>query len=44
MGFGWNFYGFFVAAAVWVAAYFLWAYCANRREPPQSTKRYLKMK
>jgi hypothetical protein len=26
IGFGWNFYGFFVFAAVWIAAYFLWAY------------------
>ena len=24
-GFGWSFYGFFVAALVWVAGYFLWA-------------------
>lgn len=24
-GFGWNFYGFFVAAAVWIAVYFAWA-------------------
>jgi hypothetical protein len=25
MGFGWSFYGFFVAAVVWLALYFLWA-------------------
>lgn len=25
MGFGWSFYGFFVAAAVWLGLYFLWA-------------------
>jgi len=30
-GFGWNFYLFFIVAAVWVAAYFLWARRANRR-------------
>lgn len=24
-GFGWSFYGFFLAAAAWVACYFLWA-------------------
>ncbi len=31
MGFGWNFYGFFLYAALWVSGYFLWAYVANRR-------------
>jgi hypothetical protein len=25
MGFGWSFYGFFVAAAVWLLLYFVWA-------------------
>jgi hypothetical protein len=29
-GFGWSFYGFFIAAAVWVAAYFAWAVRAGR--------------
>ena len=24
-GFGWSFYGFFVAAAAWIAIYFAWA-------------------
>lgn len=24
-GFGWSFYGFFIAAAVWIVAYFVWA-------------------
>jgi hypothetical protein len=24
-GFGWSFYGFFIAAAAWIAAYFVWA-------------------
>jgi hypothetical protein len=28
MGFGWSFYGFFIAAAVWMAAYFIWAFGA----------------
>ena len=27
-GFGWSFYGFFVAAAGWLAIYFLWAWRA----------------
>ncbi len=30
-GFSWNFWGFFVLAAGWCAAYFLWAWWANRR-------------
>jgi hypothetical protein len=25
MGFGWSFYGFFVAAGVWLLLYFVWA-------------------
>ena len=29
-GFGWSFYGFFIAAAVWVAAYLVWAARAGR--------------
>lgn len=24
-GFGWNFYGFFIAAAAWLGLYFVWA-------------------
>ena len=32
MGFGWGFYGFFVAAVVWIAVYFLWAWRAARRD------------
>jgi hypothetical protein len=32
MGFGWSFYGFFVAAAVWVALYFVWAWRAAARD------------
>ena len=30
-GFGWSFYGFFVAAAMWVGGYFVWAVRAGRR-------------
>jgi hypothetical protein len=35
MGFGWSFYGFFVAAAVWMALYFAWAFASDdaRRKP-----------
>jgi hypothetical protein len=32
MGFGWSFYGFFLAAAAWLAAYFVWAWRAGRRD------------
>jgi hypothetical protein len=32
MGFGWSFYGFFVAAAVWLALYFVWAWRAAVRD------------
>ena len=28
VGFSWSFYGFFVAAAVWMALYFVWAFVA----------------
>jgi hypothetical protein len=31
-GFGWNFYGFFVTAAIWLACYFLWAWRADLRD------------
>lgn len=31
-GFGWNFWGFFVLAAAWCVAYFVWAWWANRNE------------
>jgi hypothetical protein len=30
-GFGWSFYGFFLAAGAWVAGYFLWAARARGR-------------
>jgi len=29
-GFGWNFYAFFGAAAVWVTAYNVWAWWLDR--------------
>lgn len=32
MGFGWSFYGFFVAAAVWLGLYFLWVVVVEARE------------
>jgi hypothetical protein len=32
IGFGWSFYGFFIAAVAWVACYFLWAARVTRRE------------
>src|SRR6202008_2919014 len=32
MGFGASFYGFFVAAAVWLLVYFLWAFKAAARD------------
>lgn len=31
-GFGWSFYGFFVAAAAWLAGYFLWAWRAAQAD------------
>ena len=32
MGFGWSFYGFFIAAAVWLLLYFLWAFKTAARD------------
>ena len=32
MGFGASFYGFFIAAAVWLLVYFLWAFKAAARD------------
>jgi hypothetical protein len=32
VGFGWNFYGFFLFCGVWIAGYFLWARAAARRD------------
>jgi hypothetical protein len=31
IGFGWNFYGFFIAAAAWVAIYNVWAWWVDAR-------------
>jgi hypothetical protein len=31
MGFGLSFYAFFIAAAVWMAAYFVWALADDAR-------------
>jgi len=31
-GFGWSFYGFFLFAAAWIAAYFAWARWMEKRE------------
>ncbi len=35
MGFGWSLYGFFIAAVVWLAVYFLWAWRAARHDREQ---------
>lgn len=32
MGFGWSFYGFFVAAGAWLIVYFTWAWLAAQRD------------
>jgi hypothetical protein len=32
MGFGASFYGFFIASAVWLGFYFLWAFKAAARD------------
>lgn len=32
MGFGASFYGFFIAAAIWLLVYFLWAFKAAARD------------
>jgi hypothetical protein len=31
-GFGWSFYGFFAAAAAWIAGYFAWSWAAAARD------------
>jgi hypothetical protein len=31
-GFGWNFYGYFVYAAIWIVGYFILAAHLNRRD------------
>ena len=30
-GFGWSFYGFFIAAAAFLVTFFLWAYWMNEK-------------
>jgi hypothetical protein len=37
-GFGFNFYGYFIFAACWVAAYFAWAWSVNTRERRDNLK------
>jgi len=32
-GFGWSFYGFFLFAVSWIAAYFAWAWWVSRERP-----------
>ena len=32
IGYGWSFYGFFLLAALWMAAYFAWSFRAAARE------------
>lgn len=32
MSLGWSFYGFFIAAAAWLLAYFVWAFRAAARD------------
>jgi len=38
MGFGWSFYGFFAAAALWLVVYFAWAYGASHRERDRNSR------
>jgi hypothetical protein len=38
MGFGWSFYGFFVAAGVWLVVYFVWAFKAVAREHERNAR------
>jgi hypothetical protein len=37
-GFGSSFYGFFVAAALWLVSYFVWAAAAARRDRRRSRR------
>jgi hypothetical protein len=39
MGFGWGLYGFFVAAAIWMAVYFYWAWRADLRDRAEARDR-----
>jgi len=38
MGFGWSFYGFFIAAGVWLVLYFAWAFTAAARERERNAR------
>ena len=38
MGFGWSFYGFFIAAGLWVCLYFVWAFKAAAREDERNSR------
>jgi len=38
MGFGASFYGFFIAAAIWLLVYFLWAFNAAARDRSDSPR------
>ena len=38
MGFGWSFYGFFVAALIWLLLYFVWAAGAAARDREQDRR------
>jgi heme/copper-type cytochrome/quinol oxidase subunit 2 len=38
MGFGWSFYGFFIAAVVWLLLYFAWAFRAAARDRQRSRR------
>lgn len=37
VGFGWSFYGFFIAASVWMVLYFVWAFAVA--EPKDRQRR-----
>lgn len=39
IGFGWNLYGFFIAALVWLAVYFCWAWRAAARDRARDQER-----
>ncbi|MEZ5293217.1 MAG: hypothetical protein R2745_19200 [Vicinamibacterales bacterium] len=40
MGFGWNLYGFFLAALVWLGLYFYWAWRAAGRDRARERDRH----
>lgn len=41
VGFGWNLYGFFVAALIWLAIYFTWASRAAAADRARDRERAL---